>query len=342
MRFPVFMVLTAACTAPAFAERVDALFDVPELDRWMYPFNGTPGSRRTFSVFGSDREVPTQFDARDGQVIVAFDTDLLIPSGGGANGYVITRAELTMQVSNDRVFQHDPTPDPWTCFLPSSDARRTVDADAGQPIEVFGVGFRGGWNAASFLEASPYANAGSSFLAPGVRNAFAAQVDADGVPSDVSNNPRESFQARAFGTGSIAGLAAGAAVPVDSIMRFPIDVSDPGIQRYLVQGLDAGRLFLAVSSLAFVQQQGGAFPSFYSKENAFVQFGLAQAPRLRIEVETAPTCRAVDLDCSGTVDFSDVALVLLDYGPCPGCATDLDGTGEVDFGDVAIVMLDFD
>jgi hypothetical protein len=33
--------------------------------------------------------------------------------------------------------------------------------------------------------------------------------------------------------------------------------------------------------------------------------------------------------------------VLLDYGPCAGCPTDLDGTGEVDFGDVGLVLLNF-
>jgi hypothetical protein len=48
-----------------------------------------------------------------------------------------------------------------------------------------------------------------------------------------------------------------------------------------------------------------------------------------------------DLDLNGTVDLGDAALVLLDFGPCLGCATDLDLSGNVDFGDVALVLLDF-
>ena len=48
-----------------------------------------------------------------------------------------------------------------------------------------------------------------------------------------------------------------------------------------------------------------------------------------------------DLDGSGSVDNGDIALVLLDYGPCEGCSTDLDGNGFVDFGDVALVLLSF-
>lgn len=339
--FVTLAVVLVATVRPACADTFDVLFDQPELDRWMYPFNATPGIRTTFSVFGSDREVPTQFDARDGQVLLAFETDLGIPSGAGVSGYVITGAEVTMQVANDLVFRLDPTSDPWTCFLPSTDARVTPDTDPGQPIELFGVGFRGGWSASSFQENTVFANAGQSALSPGVRNAFAAQVDAQGVTSDVSNNPRQGFQAQPFATGTVQGLAAGALVPMHAVMRFTLNVADPGIQRYLAAGLDAGRLFLSVSALALVQQQGGAFPSFYSKENALVAFGLAQAPRLRIRVETVSPCMATDLDCDGRVDFGDVAIALLDFGPCDACASDVDGSGVVDFGDVAFILLDF-
>ena len=340
MRNAPSILLAIALAAPAFAEEFDVLFDQPQLDRWMYPFNSSSGARATMSVFGSDREVPTQFDARDGQILLAFDTDLVIPPGGTAAGYRVTSAEVTMQVQNNLVFRYDPTPDAWTTFLPATDTRRTADADEGQPVELFGVGFRGGYSAATFAEDTAFTGTGN-FLSPGVRNAFAAVVDATGMPSDVSNNPRVGFQPKNFATGSIAGLAAGAQVPGDSIMRFAVDVNDPGIQAYLCQGVHAGRVFFAASALTIVQQQAGAFPVFYAKENAFVSLGLAQAARLRIKVETVPACVAEDLDCNGVVDFGDVALALIDFGPCTGCQADLDGTGIVDYGDVALVMLSY-
>ncbi|MEY4842453.1 MAG: hypothetical protein RJA12_1177 [Planctomycetota bacterium] len=47
-----------------------------------------------------------------------------------------------------------------------------------------------------------------------------------------------------------------------------------------------------------------------------------------------------DLDGSRIVDFGDVALTVLDFGPCPGCNSDIDGNGFVDFGDVALQLLD--
>ena len=48
-----------------------------------------------------------------------------------------------------------------------------------------------------------------------------------------------------------------------------------------------------------------------------------------------------DLDGNGVVDSGDIGLVLLDFGPCEGCATDLDGNGVVDSGDLGLVLLDF-
>ncbi len=48
-----------------------------------------------------------------------------------------------------------------------------------------------------------------------------------------------------------------------------------------------------------------------------------------------------DLDRNGAVDYADVAMCLLDFGPCPGCASDLDGNEVVDYGDVALVLLNF-
>jgi hypothetical protein len=62
---------------------------------------------------------------------------------------------------------------------------------------------------------------------------------------------------------------------------------------------------------------------------------------IRFRVGNAPSCAFADLDCSGTVDSGDVAMLLLDYGPCEGCLADLDGSGTVDFGDIALALLNF-
>lgn len=48
-----------------------------------------------------------------------------------------------------------------------------------------------------------------------------------------------------------------------------------------------------------------------------------------------------DLDGNGNVNAADVSLLLLDFGPCPGCASDLDGNGNVDSGDLSFLLLLF-
>jgi hypothetical protein len=48
-----------------------------------------------------------------------------------------------------------------------------------------------------------------------------------------------------------------------------------------------------------------------------------------------------DLDGDRVVGASDLAVLLLDFGPCVGCPSDLDGSGVVDGGDVALLLLSF-
>jgi hypothetical protein len=51
-----------------------------------------------------------------------------------------------------------------------------------------------------------------------------------------------------------------------------------------------------------------------------------------------------DLDGDGVISTADLALLLLDFGPCSGvpCTSDLDGTGEVDTADISLLLLMFD
>lgn len=72
--------------------------------------------------------------------------------------------------------------------------------------------------------------------------------------------------------------------------------------------------------------------------------GQPGAGTLRItQVVAGPACAApcaADLDGSLAVDFGDVALAMLDFGPCAGCPSDLDQTESVDFGDIALILLE--
>ena len=329
--------LALAAGAASNAEVINAAFPSPALDRWMYPFNSTPGTRITISTFGSTPGA-AEFDSRDGQMLVRFDTASQVPSGQGS-ALTVTRARLTVEVSNDLVFAYDATQDPWQCFVATTDPAWRADADAGQPVECYGVGFRNGWTLQTFQENSPYTTGNSSFLLPGIRNAYAAAFTAAGTLVDVSQSPRERFDPKPFAVGSCDGLAPGSLVPAGTQMHFDLDVADPAIQGYLRAGIDQGRLMLALSSLTFVQQQAGQFPLFIAKENPFVQLGLSSPARLELDVTDQPACATADLDCNGTVGGSDLGLLLGDWGPNGGSVgADLDGDGTVSGSDLGILL----
>jgi hypothetical protein len=57
--------------------------------------------------------------------------------------------------------------------------------------------------------------------------------------------------------------------------------------------------------------------------------------------EASLRIRPFDLDGTGEIDPGDLALAMLDFGPCPGCSADLDGSGEVDQGDLSLILLNF-
>ena len=83
-------------------------------------------------------------------------------------------------------------------------------------------------------------------------------------------------------------------------------------------------------------RKGLRFTSYTTSWSAWANDNTAG---LAFELRGTPDCPA-DLDKSGQVDMGDVALAMLEFGPCVGCTADLDGTGQVDFSDVALLLLD--
>jgi hypothetical protein len=319
--------------AAASGGTVDAAWPTPQLDRWMYPFNATPGTRPVISVFGSEPG-GTDFDSRDAQLLVGFGTATQIEPGLGSSAYQVISARLVLESASDLVVAYDPTPDPWQTFLAPIDPNWQPDTDAGQPIELFGCGFRNGWTALTFAENSPFGS--GSALMPSVRNAYAMSFDASGQPIDVSNNPRLGFQPRPFAVGQIATLQPGELIPLGAQMAFEMDVSYPPIQQYLRDSLDQGRLMLVASSLTFVVQQGGSFPSFFAKENPLVAAGLARAARLEMQVQVGAPCVPGDFDCNGRVDGADLTALLSNWGGAG--PTDVNGDGTTDGLDLTVLL----
>lgn len=324
----------AAIVGPAHADTYVKQYAAPALDRWNYPFNPTPGTRITASTFGNEPGSPL-FDNRDGQFIVGFNTGAQIPAGLGASSYTVTACVLEITYANDFVVEYDPTVDPYTAFLPTTDAEYADDADAGQPVELYATGFRNGFSVSNWVETSPYTVVGQSPLNPGVRNAFAMGRNAAGQWVDVSNSVRERWTPAPLAVGTISGLKPGSLIPVGTPLRFTLDVSRPDVQEFLRGAADAGRLRLSIASLTKVVQQGGSFPSFYCRENPIVTAtGIGDAT-LSISV-TTNSCATGDLNCDGSIDAQDLAALLGAWGGSG--AADLNGDGAVGPQDLAILL----
>lgn len=328
----VAAVAAGAIAFAAHANPVEVFYESPSLDRWMYPFNPSPGTRGESSVFGSTGD--PRFDDRDAQMIVGFDTSADIPPALGTDSYDVVSARLTIEVSQDLLFVYDDTQDSYRAFLDPEDPDYEPDTDPGQPLELFGLGFRFGFDTLTFEETTPYTFGDP--IGQGIRTAFAADVDEFGAPFDVSLSVQERFDPQPWAVGTITGLAPGSQVPIASQVVFDIDVSHPGAARYLRTALDLGMIDLCVTSFWLVEEMGTEFPAFYTKENPLVTIGLAMPARLELKVELL--CPA-DIDGGGSVDFGDVLAVLASWGPCEGdCPADVDGNGEVGFSDILRIL----
>ncbi len=335
----------AACATLALASislgapPIEAAYDTPFIDRWVYPFNTSPGFRAvtaTFSALGQENAFPPlSFDQRDGQFLVGVDTADQIPPGRGVCGYRVTAARVTVAVATHLAFRMDPTQDDWTTYLAGA-----TDAD-GRPLELFGAAYRGGFTAATYIEGTSSGPPAGTPFGPSTSSDVRFVYPTDfigGDQRDVSNNIRDAFNPKPFSIGVVAGLPTGQFVPVDSDVVFDLNVTDADVQAYLRAAMDEGRLRLLITSLQPAFSDGGPgageFASFYAKEFTFAD-GLWT--RFALTVELTPSG---DANGSGVVDFADITAVLSNWGAAgaPGMPGDADCSGAVNFADITAVL----
>lgn len=334
---PVVFAGLTAITAPAFAGDT-ALVErsEPTVDRWFYPFNGTPGSRIEAPIFGATGT--PDFDDRDGQIFLRWDVSADVPPGLGADAYELVSLRIVIQNGSLDFVPYDDTVDPFTAYLPDGDPKQTED-DPGEPLELFGVAGRNGWSPIDFPEAGPFS--AGELIGTELRNLFPIDYGGDGGGvRDVSNGVRDRFSPTPWAIGTIDGLSNGDPIPTDAIITFDVDLTVPGVAEHFAAELDAGVISVLVTSYRRVEVQAGQYVRVYTKESPFVVAGLVDAARLELEwrpADPAPACPG-DFDDTGDVGFSDLLSVLGSWGPCPGCPQDLDLDGAVDFDDLLVIL----
>lgn len=252
-------------------------------DRWNYPFNASPGSRLTGSTFGAIGNAA--FDDYDAQIILGFAT-----SSSGIPGNVrVQSLSVTLTTSTDGAFVYDSTFDPISSYLDP-----TSDLDAGRPVELYGVGFRNGFVFPAFGPTVPGPIAfeeGEAFVfgnpaSERVRNAFMS--DFGDSSRDVSNRVVDNIELTPWAVGSIDGLSPGAVVPMNSEMRFDIDLDNPAVREYVHEGLATGGLFFTIASLhTSTQGSSMGIPSFFLGDANLPDLDLGVA-RLDIDYQPVP------------------------------------------------------
>ena len=306
-------------------------------DRWMYPFNVTPGTRPAGSVFGyTPFPLEELLDNRDGQVIVAFDTGDLIPSGAGPGRYQIDRLVLEITLSGPASSEIDVTVDDWRTYLPSRTAEALPDLDPGRPIELFGAGFRFGYDLLTWTEDAPFSD-GDIFGIEN-RNVFAAGIDANGGTFDVSSNYTAGFTAEPLAVARFPGYDAGEFAIEGAVATVEVDLTVPGVRTWVGEGLDAGRLVFAITSLVGASQGDAVLTQFYLRENPLVEVGVREASTLDLAVVIKKGCDVpgdLDGDCATT--GGDLGIFLSLWNTDDSDA-DFNFDGVVDGADLGLIL----
>ncbi len=335
------VVLATLLAGSAFGQTtVNGNLASPTIDRWMYPFAGTPGAEASASIFRtpSDATISGQpaFDDRDAEFLLIFNTAGLVTPGRNYGTYDVTSLRVRVYTSNDPRFEYDPTFDSVATCYATSDPLYVADADAGKPIELFAAGFRSGAQLATWAENSGFAPTGVPGFLEGVRRVYPAALSATGVATtDVSNQVRDRFEATPLSIGTTTAAAPGQLVPLGSEIVFDIDLTSPAAKAYFARGLDQGRIAVLISGLHLAAGGPGGgvgdatFPAFYTKENiTAVTLGLM--PKLEFSVAVS---ERIDFNNNGVfpedqdvIDFFNV----LSGADCETCQT-IDFNGNAVF-----------
>lgn len=275
---------TADQFRPLFTAPITVVDPAPAVERWMYPHNAAPCDRpasSTFATFGDEAGV----DTRHSQHLVGWDTARLVPAGLGSTNYLVKRGRVTLTLNRGGLFQYDPTHDVYQTYLETNTVDAVPDPDAGRPIELFGVGYRNGFDRATFGQCTGFGPSAS-----GQRNAFALSWSTDGRLVDVSNNVGKTnaafppFEAIPFAVAETTAVAPGELVPAGARLTFELNLADPRVLAYVQDELNAGSLRFMVSSLHPNGGQSGpaSYPDFATRFNSAV----SEPTQLELELQT--------------------------------------------------------
>ena len=307
-------------------------------DRWMYPFNATPGYRPGGSIFGTV-SVPANpdFDNRDAQMIIAFDTEDIVPPNQGPDAYQLDSITVEMTLSGQASSPLDTTYDVWQTYLPDGARGAVPDSDPGRPIEIFPAGFRFDFTRLTWEEDTTFSVTGP--FGTNNRTVFTAGFNGKGALVDVSSNVNDQVDVSPLAIATFPGVAVGETAPEGAVATFDVDLSDERTRAWVSESLDEGRIVFAISSLVFASQGDGILTQFYLRENPLVVVGVRDSASLTMAGTVGdPGCDLpgdIDGDCQ--VTGADLGALLAAWGSNDPAA-DFNGDGIVSGGDLGALL----
>ena len=342
-----------------------AMWEAPNLDTFYYkhyPFpinNPYAGSWGNLQVVSATQQfkVPVQLEgpARHSMLLLAYDTSSQIDSGLPADRYDVSEVKVKVMFQDGR--GGSSSAQVFYRSQPVTRSELLADAiddgiDNILPMEMYGVGLRLGYTGFEFNSATggPPLFDENSPPYPGGNvwyNAYpivADPLDPDNFV-DITNNVTGGFSATeddsltepfdvtpwAIGT---ANLAAGQAIPDDTLFTFTLDLNSPGVREYVQQSLSDGALGLFLSSLHSTEEGGGVggYPKWYTKESS------SMPASLEISYSINSGFMPGDFDRNGFVDAADYSKWRADFGMVvdAGAGADGNSNGRVDAADYTV------
>lgn len=151
----------------------------------------------------------------------------------------------------------------------------------------------------------------------------------------VTKGKMQTGRTTAAGSATLTGAAGASLDNHWMVGRFAIDVTDRGSEAIT---MNVQFNFVGKNSTSTTNFETGTTFSGALTTGTNPTYKVSR--HFTFEGMPAAGCVA-DVDGNNVVDFSDIATLLTDFGPCPGCPADVDGNGNVDFADVAAVLTDF-
>jgi len=350
--------------APASAGATTAVWSTSGLDSFFYANAVNPGTRALGPTFANAFAIDEQSGeflphtaadpARLGMALVVFDTSLHVDAGLPTSRYQVNsvNVRLTMESGTSASLPYDSTPDSRTEVL------GLEPGDAGRPMELYGVGFRGDYVGYEFTgvatgpplvdEMTPPASAeGGAYVAyplvcdaaqPGKYVDVSNSVTGGDSETDGTTAPFDPVP-WAIGT---TGLSPGATIPDDTTFSFELNLALPGVRQYVEESLADGALGFLFSSLHLTSELGasGGYPQWYLKESTgSIFFPGSIPPTLSIDYEITPGQIPGDYDGNTMVDADDYSTWKSQFGtPVEPIGSGADGNadGTVDAADYTI------